>query len=87
MIIFRYNFQLTEQVAVKAIVRNHRIIVSVDNNLFLLENEDTIECNTVCFESQIDAIELSSSGLVVICALKCGDIHGLHIQGSQIFNM
>ncbi|KAG4074366.1 hypothetical protein HA402_008775 [Bradysia odoriphaga] len=78
---------LNEPISVKAIVRNHRIVVSVDNNLFLLENEDTIECNTVCFESEIDAIELSSSGLVVICALKCGDIHGLHIQGSQIFTV
>lgn len=79
--------QLSGQIAVKAIVRNHRIIVSVDSNLFLLENEDTIECNTVSFESQIDAIELSASGLVVICALKCGDIHGLHIQGNQLFNV
>lgn len=61
--------------------------MSVDNHLFLLENEDTIECNTVCFESQIDAIELSASGLVVICALKSGEIHGLHIEGNQIFNV
>ncbi|KAJ6638667.1 Kinetochore-associated protein 1 [Pseudolycoriella hygida] len=88
-----HHFKLTPDAAlngpinVSAIVRNHRIIISVDSNIFLLENEDTIECNSFCFESEIDAIQLSASGLVVICALKCGDIHGLHIKGHQLFHV
>lgn len=81
------HLQLTERAVVQAIVRNHRMIVSVDDHVFLLENDEEIECDMFCFESQIDAIELSWSGLVVICALKNGNIHGFHIKGGPIFNM
>lgn len=79
--------QVNEHPDIQAIVRNRRMVVSVNNNLFLLENEDTIECNNVCFEPKIDAMELSSSGSLVVCALRDGSVHGFHIQGNQLFNV
>ena len=68
-------------------IQDQKILVAVDNSLVLIENENDIECKFLSLASQIECIAVSKSGDLVICCLADGNIHGIHIKGSALFNM
>lgn len=63
------------------------MLVSVDKSLILLENENVAECRFLSFATQIECVEFSHSGNLIICALSDGTVYGIHIKGVPVFNL
>lgn len=69
-------------------IQNGKMVLSVDQSLFMLANEELMDSSAFLnFGSQIDAMCVSQSGDLVICALTDGNIHGVHIKGVPVFNL
>lgn len=63
------------------------MLVSVDKSLILLENENIAECRFLSFGNQIECVEFSHSGDLIICALTDGTVYGVYIKGVPVFNL
>lgn len=69
-------------------IQSGKLVLSIDESLFLLPNEQLMDsCDYLCFGSPIDAMCISPSGDLIICALADGNIHGVHIKGMPLFNL
>lgn len=63
------------------------MVLAVDKGLFLLEDESVAKCNFLNFGSNIEAMTVTLSGTLVLCALTDGNIHVIHINGTPISNL
>lgn len=80
-------FQVTANPSVHCFTRNKRIIIAVNENLFMLANENVSDCCFSPLGCHIDAVSVSPSGELVICALADGNICGIHISGVPLFTL
>lgn len=73
---------------VHAVVQNHKMVLAIEQSLFLLPDEDAPERSVfVSFSATIDALCVSPCGDLVICALTDGNVHGVHIGGVPLFDL
>uniref|UniRef100_A0A1I8Q641 Uncharacterized protein n=1 Tax=Stomoxys calcitrans TaxID=35570 RepID=A0A1I8Q641_STOCA len=71
---------------VQASVQNKKMVVAVDKTVFLLEDELIAKCFVLSFNANIDVIGISNTGNLIICGLSDGEIHGIYIKGTPLFN-
>lgn len=72
---------------VQAALQDEKMLVSVDKSLILLENENIAECRFLSFAAEIECVEFSNSGNLIICALSDGTVYGVYIKGVPVFNL
>lgn len=72
-----------------AAVQMQKMVVAIDGSLFLLQNAENVdECSFLSFDDTlIEAVSLSETGSLVVCALANGNVHGIHINGTPLFNL
>lgn len=62
--------------------------LTIDRSLFLLEDEHVVDGSIfLSFNAPVDAMCMSHSGSLVVCALADGNVHGVHISGVPLFNV
>lgn len=74
--------------AVHAEVQSSKMALTIDRSLFLLEDEHAVGHSTfLSFTASVDAMCMSQSGNLIVCALSDGNVHGVHISGVPVFNL
>lgn len=67
-----------------AVVAGDRIVIGIENCLSVVDAASN-ECKSVQFEAKIDAMALTASGRIIVCALSDGAVHGIHESGVPLF--
>lgn len=62
------------------------MVIAIDKTIFLLEDEMIAKCSLLSFNANIDAVGISNTGNLIVCALSDGEIHGIFIKGIPLFS-
>lgn len=70
-------------------MENDNIIMAIDKTLLMIKAGSSIsDSGMAVFEDNIDCIHYGKhQENLIICGLRDGSIHGLHIMGTELFQM
>lgn len=80
-------FQATENPSLHSIVYKNQIILGVEKNLFIFQHDDIDGCGFISFGSVIDTIIVSKKGDLIVLGLRDGNIHGVLMNATPVFNL